>query len=80
MAPGKGPGQTRGTRGRADDHENVIEQSSRVLPSKANIQGYVHHGDRRTPPPGKLNAWDAGGVSTHVTYANGMRDTLPAES
>ena len=78
--PGKGPGQTRRTHGWADDHENVIEQSSRVLPSKASIQGYVHRGDRHTPPTGKLNAWDARGVSAHITYANGTRDTLPAES
>ena len=32
-----------------------------MLPSKARIKGYVHRGDRRTPPPGKLNAWDAWG-------------------
>ena len=75
----QGAGQTRGTHGLADDHENVIEQSSRVFPSKARIKGYVHRGDRRTPPPGKSNAWDAGGVSAHITCANGTRDTLPAE-
>ena len=78
--PGKGPGQTRGTHGRADDQENVNEQSSRVLPSKASIQGYVHRGDGRAPPPGKLHAWDAGGVTAHISYANGTRETLPAES
>ena len=78
--PGKGPGQTREAHGRADDHENVNKQSSRVLQSKASIQGYVHRGDRRAPPPGKLHAWDAGGVTAHITYANGTRDTLPAES
>ena len=54
----KRAGQTRGTHGRAGVHENVIKQSSRVLPSKA---GYVHRGDWRTPPPGRSNAWDAGG-------------------
>ena len=78
--PGKGPGQTRRTHGRADDHENVNEQSSRVLQSKASIQGYVHRGDRRAPPPGRLHAWDAGVVTAHITQANGTRDTLPAES
>ena len=76
--PGKGPGRTRGTHGRADDHKNVNEQSSRVLPSKASIQGYAHRGDRRAPPPGKLHAWDAGGVTAHMIYANGTRDMLPA--
>ena len=78
--PGIAPGHTRRTHGRADIHENVSELSSRVLPSKASIQGYVHRGDRRAPPPGRLNAWDAGGVTAHVTYANGTRGTLPAES
>ena len=78
--PGKTPGHTRGTHGRADNHENVNEQSCRVLPYKASIQGYVHRGDRCTSPPGKLNAWDAGGVTAHKTYANGTRGTLTAES
>ena len=78
--PGKAPCHTRGTNGRADNPENVNEQSSRVLPSRASIQGYVHRGDRRAPPPGKLNAWDAGGVTAQITYANGTRGTLPAES
>ena len=77
---GKGPGQTRGGHGRVDDHGNVNDQSSRVLPSKASIQGCVHRRDRRAPPPGRLHAWDAGGVTAHITYANGTRDTLPAES
>ena len=40
----------------------------------------MHRGDWRTPPPRKLNAWDAGGVAAHITYANGTRGTLPAES
>ena len=78
--PGKGPGNTREAHGRADDHENVDEQSSRVLPSRASVQGYVHRGDRRASPPGELHAWDAGGVTAHITYANGTRDALPAES
>ena len=78
--PGKGPGQTRGGHNRADDHENVNEKSSRLLPSKASIQGYLHRGDRRAPPPGKLHTGDAGGVTAHMTYAKGTRDTLPAES
>ena len=78
--PGKAPGHTRGTYGRADNHENVNEQSSRALPSKASIQGYVHRGDWRAPPPGEVNAWDAGEVTAHITYANGTRGTLPAES
>ena len=52
--PGKGPGQTREAHGQADDHENVNEQSSRVVPSKASIQGYVHRGDWRAPPPRKV--------------------------
>ena len=78
--PGKEPGQTGEAHGRADDHENVNEQSSRVLPSKVSVQGYVHRGDRRAPHPGKLHAWDAGGVTAHITYVNGTRDTLPAES
>ena len=77
--PGKGPGQTRGTHGRADGHQNVNEQSSGVFPSNASVPGYVHRGDRPTPPPGKLNAWDAWGVTAHITYANATRDTLPAE-
>ena len=63
--PGKGPGQTRGTRGRADNHKNVNERPARVLPSRARIRGYVHRGDRRAPPPGKLNAWDAQGYGTY---------------
>ena len=36
--PGKGPGQIRGTRGRADNHKNVNEPPARVLPSRASIQ------------------------------------------
>ena len=63
----KGPGQTREAHGRADDNENGNEQSSRVLPSKASIQGYVHRGDQRAPPPGKLHAWDAEGVTANLT-------------
>ena len=78
--PGKGPSETRGGHGWADERENVYEQSSRVLPSKASIQGYVHRGDRRAPPPGELHVWDTGGVTAHITYGNGVRDTLPAES
>ena len=34
--------------------------------------------DWGAPPPRKLNAWDAGAVSAHVTYENGARDTFPA--
>ena len=34
--------------------------------------------DRRAPPPGELNAWDAGADSAHVTSENGARDTFPA--
>ena len=37
--PGKGPGQIRGTRGRADNHKNVNEPPARVLPSRASIRG-----------------------------------------
>ena len=33
--------------------------------------------DRHAPPPGKLNAWDAGTDSAHVTCENGARDTFP---
>ena len=36
---------TKRTHGRADDHGNVIEQSSRMLPSNARIKGYVHRGN-----------------------------------
>ena len=64
--PGKGPGHTCEAHGRADDRENVNEQSSRVIPSKASVQGYVHRGDRRAPPLGKLHALDArGGYGTY---------------
>ena len=35
---GKGPGQIRGTRGRADNHKNVSKPPARVLPSRASIQ------------------------------------------
>ena len=35
--PGKGPGQIRGTCGRADNHKNVNEPPARVLPSRASI-------------------------------------------
>ena len=76
--PGQGGGQTRGTHGLADDHGNVIIKSSRTLPSKARVKGYVRHWNRRAPPPRKLNAWDAGAVSACVTCENGARDTFPA--
>ena len=36
--PGKGPGQIRGTRGRADNHKNVNDPQARVLPSRASIR------------------------------------------
>ena len=38
----------------------------------------MRHWNRRVPPPRKLNAWDAGAVSAHVTCENGGRDTFPA--
>ena len=63
--PGKGPGQTHGTRGWAINHKNVNKPPARVLPSRPSIRGYVHRGDRRAPPPGKLNAWDAQGYGTY---------------
>ena len=56
------------------------KNSSRMLPSKARIKGYVHRGDPRAPPPVKLNALDAGGDSAHTTCENGTWDALPAES
>ena len=34
--------------------------------------------NRRAPPPRKLNTWDAGTFSAHVTWENGARDTFPA--
>ena len=36
--PGKGPGQIRGFRGRADNHKNVNEPPARVLRSRASIR------------------------------------------
>ena len=55
-----------------------MKKSSRKLPRKARIKGYVRRGDRRAPPPRKLNALDAGAVSAYLTCENGARDTFPA--
>ena len=69
---------TRGTHGQTNDHGNVIKKSSRTLPSKTRIKGYVLRRDGRAPTPRKLNAWDAGAVSAHVTCKNGARDRFHA--
>ena len=50
--PGKGPGQIRETRGRADNHKNVNKPPARVLPSRASIRRKVHCRDQRAPPLG----------------------------
>ena len=64
--------RTRPTRGRAKGPAKHAgpragPMTTGMLPSKARIKGYVHRGDRHAPPPGKLNAWGAGGDSAHIT-------------
>ena len=58
--PGKGPGQTRGTHGRVDNHENVNEQSSRVLPSKGSIpRGPAHTSSGKVKRLGRRGGYGA---------------------
>ena len=64
--------------GRAKGPAKHAGPTARLMATGMLIKGYVRRWDRRAPPPGELNAWDAGADSAHVTCENGARDTLLA--